>query len=502
MKEIPMSSIILSREMVTQLASQNNETDTYINKFNLLHNKSSISKWMHDHPTSLKIIQISSFIFGVALLSTIPLTLPLIGTTLVIGIGVTGGLALLTSSISWLFLQYVTCKKNNIINHVFQEGEFQGSRLYYRGHIPILEMDDTNPKNAGFAHGYLLGKNIQKVKSNFNLIFHSLLRHKKANELQQMLERIQKELPEHLKIELEGLVKGYNKWAEETFHEDRMTFNDALLMHLIPDSKHFIPEQIENDLTGTVACTSILYKNQEDIIFGRNMDWCPFGEGGSNSIIMVWRSKGIASLGTPGLMGVVTGWNKENLCLAMNVCPGKTSSVRGIPAIFFNRVILENARSLKEADIQIEKHRPLGPYHMTLADKYGQGGCFSFYQDKNENSQEKDYRRYAEIDKPLLVVNWRYPECQGGSFNSEGRTTLLNTYFNEAIKEIPQDKLERAKLVDNALQLTPLVNSWITMHSFLFNPQKGTVKLSWDNGYAASSQDKHELNLQEIITSK
>lgn len=475
-------------------------TAQYIKNFNNENNYTCISKWMHDHPTALKVAQITAVILGTAILATIPLSLPAIGAAAVAVIASVGALALISSVASWIFTQYVTCKKHEITAHIFEDSskkKCEGGRLYYRGNIPILELDESG-KKAGYAHGYLLGSNICKLKRNFDVILHTIMRHQRANNLPRTLEEIKKQLPDHLKEELSGLSEGFNKWAEESGNSMRLSEKDLLLMHLIPDSKHFIPKEIEDDLTGTPACTTMLYRSkQEGLVFGRNMDWCPFGDGGANSVVIVWKNKGVALLGTPGLIGAVTGWNRDQLTLAMNVCPGKSTEVRGIPAIFYNRLILENAKTLEEAQKFSQGNRPLGPYHLTIGDKNGDGACFSFYQEK-QNNKEMDHIRYAENDKPLLVVNWQYPLCQGGSFNSAGRTALLNKYFANASRQIAPGSLKRRKLVKNALKLNPLVNSWITMHSLLIQPQRGIVEMGWDNGYAASTP-KQKLKMRSVF---
>jgi len=52
--------------------------------------------------------------------------------------------------------------------------------------------------------------------------------------------------------------------------------------------------------------------------------------------------------------------------------------------------------------------------------------------------------------------------------------------------------------MQNALQLTPYVNAWITMHSLLFAPHEDTVSMSWDNGYAAS-QTPETVSMTEFF---
>lgn len=185
----------------------------------------------------------------------------------------------------------------------------------------------------------------------------------------------------------------------------------------------------------------------------------------------------VAILGVPGMIGAVTGWNKNKVALAMNVCPGETAEVRGMPAILFNRTVLASAENVAAVRALVDRVQPLGPYHLTVADPQD-GSSISFYQ-----AEGRHFRRDLE-NEYIEVLNWEYPKCEGGSFNCQERHELLEPYFNNA-KEIPH---RHPQLMENALQLAPYINSWITMHSLVFRPAHDTVKMNWDNGYAASGR--------------
>lgn len=373
--------------------------------------------------------------------------------------------------------------------HAFSPQSFGESRLYYRGDAPILELAGNDPCHWGQAHGYILGKEIYQLKSNFDLVLSPVL--PSASRLPTVFAEVKKSIPKEYLTELEGITEGYNRWASENKVKDRLTVDDLIRIHLVPDSKHFHVKKMEKSLKSLIpsglreaasgACTTMLYKDsQKEIIFGRNMDWLPFGEGGAKSLVIVWKEKGIASLNTPGLIGAITGWNRHNLSLAINVCPGHTDTVRGMPAAFYNRMILETTKSTSEAIGQTKKIRPLGPYHLTVADSRGEGSCISFYN----NEDGTDCVRNATPDTPLTVLNWRYPEEQGGYFNSAKRNRLLNTYFEEARGK----GLDSHRLVANAMKLQPFVNSWILMHSLTLRPQEQQVSLCVGNGYAPSGE--------------
>lgn len=457
--------------------------DDYIKNFNSAHSQFSPTKWMHDHLTAVKVAQVAGVVLGVAALAALFLFASELSLGALITIGALGGLSVLGSLVSWLFLRYVSCTKHDMQIPVYQKKECEGGNLFYRGKIRVLEFTGDDPEKWGYAHGFLLGAEICMLKKNMDLALHSILCLPRSENLPTVLNAIRQKIPSEYLLELRGLAKGYTEWAEQNHVSLSITEEDLLLIHLIPDSKHFHPKELENssrqeEREPVFACTSLLDRDdQGHVIFGRNMDWCSFGAGGSKSLVLVWKTKGVAVLGVPGMIGAVTGWNKDKLALAMNVCPGETTEMRGMPAVLFNRHLLESATTVAHGCKLIDEVQPLGPYHLTIADPK-EGSCISFYQKNGAH-----YRRDLN-EEPLEVLNWEYPRCEGGFFNSQHRHDLLTSYFQNA-KKIPN---RHPQLMENALQLSPYINSWITMHSLVFNFGEDKVKMSWDNGYAASGK--------------
>jgi hypothetical protein len=437
-----------------------------------------------------------------------------------------------------IFLKYGSCDKHFPENHVFQEHKFGKSRLYYKHHTPVLELNETRPWKNGEAHGYLLGSNIYQFRKNLDCVLFFM---PPADKIPNVITKIREQIPVQYMEELAGMVSGYNRWIEDNNKntKSKIQIDDFIKMHLLPDSKHFYLYYMEQKLAisnskqvivnkfysvcngilekMSPACTTILAQiigleekkkkiSDATAIMGRNMDWLPFGIAGTQSLVVVWSQSGVASFGFPGLIGCISGWNRNGLCLAMNVCPGKTSSVRGIPSVFLNRLILENDHhhssfGVEDACLFIENNRPLGPYHLSLIDIRGNGKCISFYQDENNKDFIRDLQLPQREQGPeesnnhpnknkikiMTVLNWRYPKEKGGSFNSEKRDQLLKKYFNRDTTTQISTKQDLCDLVKNALTLRPYINSWISVHSLFFDPQNDKVMLKMDNGYAPSS---------------
>lgn len=487
-------------------------TQLFIDNFNKCNEVTTLAKRIHDYPGAVKTAQIGTMILGITMILTSALLMPVIGTSVAIGLCITGDALLIATALSLLFLKYGTCAKHDMTTHSFEEAECEGGRLYYRNNIPILELTEDPEQTkeqygylSGKAHGFLLGSHIHELKKTLHTFLHTFMFKPRAHKIKELLDEVRKQIPQNYQLEMSGLSDGYNAWAKKSNVRSSLTPDEVLLIHLIADSKHFNTrevsknlkeksthplKEIAEDLTG-MACTTLLYRDpQEDIKFGRNMDWLPFGPGGAKSFVTVEKAKGVAFLGVPGLIGAITGWNQHRLAAAMNVCPGETLEVQGMPACLLNRFFLENADSVAKVKELIAHHRPLGPYHLTIADAQDEGACISFNQDENGG----DYVRDLQDEEPLITVNWCYPACKEGYFDSEGRNEMLTRFFQEAAR-IPKAEQDWSLLVENGLKLT---NSWITMHSLRFQPKADLVFLNTDNGYAASAE-KQVMQMTEVF---
>lgn len=480
-------------------------TDLYIKNFNSKNNSTTLLKWVHEHPTAIKVTQAAAVCLGVASLIAIPFLLPAVGIGLTCVLAVGGGLLMITSLASWILLNYVTGVPYSMADHAYKETpkgrHCHGARLEYIGNVPVLRFRTKKPYEAGYAHGYLLGSQIHQLKKNVDRALHTFARQPRAKKLPRVMQELRQSIPKHYLQEMEGLCAGYKKWGQEAHVRTALTVDDLLLIHLMPDHHHFTPASIEKGiqpakqpLTAGAFCTSIVHRDpQNRMRLERNMDWCSFGTGGGKQILFVWEEEQVAAFGTPGIIGVVSGWNAQHVCLAMNVAPGTTHHVRGLPAVLFNREVLKQAK--KVSDVAHMTLRPLGAYHCILADP--KDGCsISYYQGEGEI----DHMRPVQGDEPVVTLNCQYPDCGTGFFNSERRNALLKRYFKGAIDSIPKEQLEWSKLLDNALQLTPLVNNYITLHNFRCDLEEGTVSLKWGNGYAASQPSAETLSMDSVFT--
>lgn len=378
--------------------------------------------------------------------------------------------------------------------HVFKTLQYQapGSAhdgncsLNYEGHVPVLTLIG-DPESCGFAHGVLLADHIHSlIKTWDSILWLVIPAPSKAAKLCKHLENL---IPEHIVIEMKALVRGYNREIYEKGLGEQLTFEKLLLLHLVPDIEHTYPNMLARTAVG---CTVILDRGDEDTgpIFGRHMDWPSLdgGNGGAGEKTLVIRrvmpnGRIIHEIGTPGLVGgVVTGMSNDGLALAMLVALGKTqNSKTGLPAIVLNRMVLERCSTVADALKYIQALNPLGPYHLTLADKSGDASAVHFYQSAERGKHF--IRSLNERVDHLVVTNCSYNENgrYAPYFNSEKRHENIEMVYGR-FSHNPMGN--RRKIVKKALK-TPLVNNIETAFSGIMEPKSGRMKVSFGNAYAA-----------------
>ncbi len=478
-------------------SSSGAKNNSLLDEYQDLSRTDQVGIWIHEHPTTTKIFKVAGLILGIGLLVSLPFAAPILGAGCVIGLAITGSLLTLASSVALFALDILVPPHHDMKNHVYKPAQCDGGRLYYEGDVPILSIDSDDPFKAGNAHGYLCGDAINQLTKRFSLILHTVARMPRADQLQRTLAEMRRVIPPQYLRELEGLAEGYNQWAKEHWWHfpKKLTVDDALLFHLIPDSCHFQAGSYERGSTEiipneqqVVGCSAIIDKDpQNGFVFARNMDWPSFGLAGAYSLVIHRKhANGLRStveVGTPGIIGTLTGINDQGLSLAMNVCSGNTQEIRGMPASFYNRACLEGCRTVQDVENYTRGQSPLGAYHLTVADR-NQAQSIHFYQGSGDSHVIRRWRQ----GKPLSTLNCRYsPEPVSHMHSSVERQQLIDEFFRN----------RRNRPVEEALALR-FVNNWETTHRVVMEPQTGTFRVAFDNTFAGKAP-LHSVSARRIF---
>jgi len=457
--------------------------------------------FVHNHPTITKTIEIAGLIFGLYLFTS-SFSLFCISNLKATIFCCTGTALSIISFLALKLLKILAPFKIDKKNHCYKCAKTNDAEIYYEKDIPILSIKTQDPYKAGFSHGYLLGKQINELRNIWTLAIQKLPNFlfihtsPKANEIPKLIDKVKNTIPQKYLIEMQGLVDGFNKWADEKWFflkPRKLTLNELILFHLEPDIRHFNHLDIERKVSLVkkhlgVACSAIVAKDPiEGNVFAASTDWPTFGCGNAALIILRENKTKQAEIGLPGFVGTLCGMNDSGFSLRMNICDGKTQDVAGMPNAFLTRLCLEKCKKVKDVKNIIENHPSLGPFHI-IAVNETDAQAFFIKQGKN-----LPYRiRNISQQEPLIVTNFRYDtdEKPTDSVNfSDEREQRINALFTDAKKEIKPKEYKATPLLKRVLKL-PFVNNIITAHSMILHPKTKSIEVCFDNAYA--SKNKHQ----------
>jgi isopenicillin-N N-acyltransferase like protein len=135
------------------------------------------------------------------------------------------------------------------------------------------------------------------------------------------------------------------------------------------------------DLKNTFQCSALAVEGPRsatgDVLFGRNLDYPSLGYIHEHTLVTVYRPTGkhaFASVGFPGIVGVLSGMNDAGLCVAvLEVYDAKEGephfNPKGIPYALCNRRLLEECTTIAEAKKLLESMPRTSLLNLAVADR-------------------------------------------------------------------------------------------------------------------------------------
>jgi hypothetical protein len=137
------------------------------------------------------------------------------------------------------------------------------------------------------------------------------------------------------------------------------------------------------DLTRLVGCSTVIVGAERSAtkapLLGRNLDFYPIDNVQHYGLVIVYRPRGkhaFASITYPGLFGCMTGMNDAGLCLAANQVASAADGSpkldpKGVPVVFAFRRVLEECRTVAEAERLLRSLRRTTTVALTICDPKG-----------------------------------------------------------------------------------------------------------------------------------
>lgn len=491
--------------------------------------------------TLLKVILIATMVIAaIAAVALFPLTLPLIGNFAFI-ITAVGGLTVVVAAVALSVLNRFFRKKD-----VFTPAIEGLNKLYYKNDIPVLELSMNYPHAAGVAHGKLLGKEILEILASFNA---DEIDSKSAKDCLEQF-KSNKAFSNYTK-EMEGIVVGVNEWiANQNWPNGAkpadITLNHIFKLQIAFEGFNKSEEVSQQDSAAPIPAINLGFSTEQEIANSPSLKSSVIHAGDKKtgfSFAMNIDIENIAvinkylflihrkyaddkrshehqtiGISFPGSIGIIAGFNKEGLCLALkdftNVAPKKD-----IPAIMNNRYLLEcfkNLNSLWEDIASGEWSVPYRGYDLLLADTKPSAGKIQFVHPRDYNSADKVLSapikriNLADIENAFIATRneWSAIKVESDAnvtINSEEEgETAIDDFSQPLVKTIQAGSYTANDIAKASLAL-PFVNTANTACHLSINTGMGAdgkpyanIQVAFASSFAANHQTA-ELSLIEMF---
>lgn len=215
-----------------------------------------------------------------------------------------------------------------------------------------------NPLQLGYNNGALTQNLMQKQEEIFFSKVETFVPSKfKQNLLRGLLKWYNRKMYLNVRDDFQAELFGLSQYSSDRYDYIAPKFRRAMYLHGAHDIGHAMQDLM------VVGCTSLAVWNENtedgDLLIGRNFDFYVGDDFAKNKLIeFVEPENGIPyiSVSWPGMIGVVSGMNKEGVTVTINAGKSKIPMTAKTPISLVTREILQYAKNIDEA-IAIAKKR-------------------------------------------------------------------------------------------------------------------------------------------------
>ncbi|SDE81364.1 C45 family autoproteolytic acyltransferase/hydolase [Epilithonimonas hungarica] len=215
-----------------------------------------------------------------------------------------------------------------------------------------------NPLQLGYNNGALTQDLMQKQEDIFFSKVEGFVPSKfKQKLLRSFLKWYNRKMYLNVREDFQAELYGLSQYSSDKYNFIAPKYLRSLYLHGAHDIGHAMQDLM------MVGCSSLAVWNENtedgDLLIGRNFDFYVGDDFAKNKLIeFVEPEKGIPymSVSWPGMIGVVSGMNKEGVTVTINAGKSKIPLTAKTPISFVTREILQYAKNIEEA-IAIAKKR-------------------------------------------------------------------------------------------------------------------------------------------------
>lgn len=215
-----------------------------------------------------------------------------------------------------------------------------------------------NPLQLGYNNGALTQNLMQKQEEIFFSKVEGFVPSKfKQNLLRGFLKWYNRKMYLNVRDDFQAELYGLSQYSSDKYNFIAPKFQRNMYLHGAHDIGHAMQDLM------MVGCTSLAVWNENtedgDLLVGRNFDFYVGDDFAKNKLVeFVEPESGIPylSVSWPGMIGVVSGMNKEGITVTINAGKSKIPLTAKTPISLVTREILQYAKNIKEA-VEIAKKR-------------------------------------------------------------------------------------------------------------------------------------------------
>lgn len=361
-----------------------------------------------------------------------------------------------------------------------------------------------NPLQLGYNNGALTQNLMQEQEEIFFSKVTGFVPSKfKQNLLRDFLKWYNRKMYLNIREDFQAELFGLSQYSADKYDYIAPKFRRAMYLHGAHDIGHAMQDLM------VVGCTSLAVWNENtedgDLLIGRNFDFSVGEDFSKNKLIeFVEPENGIPylSVSWPGMIGVVSGMNKEGITVTINAGKSKIPLTAKIPISLVTREILQYAATIDEA-IAIAKKRKVfvsesilvgsandknaviievSPHNFGVykVENSGKVFCTNHFQSEAYKDDKRNQKHIAESHSKYRYEKLQELLQENKKLNPEKMATLLRDQSGLKKKSIGFGN-EKA------------INQLLAHHAVIFSPQKKLVWVS-SNPYQLGEFVCYDLN--------
>ncbi|SIQ44391.1 C45 family autoproteolytic acyltransferase/hydolase [Chryseobacterium sp. RU33C] len=367
-----------------------------------------------------------------------------------------------------------------------------------------------NPLQLGYNNGALTQSLMQKQESIFFSKVESFVPSKfKQRLLKGFLKWYNRKMYLNVREDYQAELYGLSQYSSDQYDFIAPKYLRNLYLHGAHDIGHAMQD------LAMVGCTSLAVWNENtedgDLLIGRNFDFYVGDDFAKNKLVeFVQPEEGIPymSVSWPGMIGVVSGMNKEGITVTINAGKSKIPLTAKTPISLVTREILQYAKNIEEAIAIAKKRKVFVSESILVGSAADKNAVIIEVSPKNLGVY-----RVQNTSQILCTNHFQSETYKDDKRNQKQIEESHSEYRYEKLQELLQEEKKitpekMASILRNKSGLKDesigygnekALNQLLAHHAVIFSPQKKLVWVS-SNPYQLGEFVCYDLN--EVFSGK